>query len=130
MFDTLVKFIQNYKNSNPSGFKKWTVGIVVVVALIIVSLVLFYKSYVHTTRLVDLQHEHDVLQEQARESATNATLAHQQEEREAHSAAAQAALNQAQEIAHQMSQLEVTHQTNEELIESLHNWSDVDKHVK
>jgi flagellar biosynthesis/type III secretory pathway M-ring protein FliF/YscJ len=127
---SIIDFINKYKNSNPTGWRKWLIGSVV--ALLVVGMGVFFgvREYLRRTSLARLKHERDVLLERARQELVDKKLAVTQGAKETHTLAANAALARAAVIDQQIETLQNDHADNIAIINNINSWKDVDEHIK
>jgi hypothetical protein len=128
--DNLIEFIKNYKKSNPSRFKRWTVGIIVVLATVVVIAMFAIQNASKLQQIAGLVRERDLLKETARQAKLDAALAKSKEERLEHIAKAEDALERAQELEAEQKRIETSHEERAAVIESIRSWEDVDRVVK
>lgn len=126
----VVDFIKKYKESNPSGWRKWIIGSIVVVLTLVVVAGFAISAALRGRELARLKHERDVAKEEVHRAQVNMTLAKQKEEAERHEAAADQARARAEEIEEQIKVLQEEHSASESLIDSIRSWDDVDRLVK
>ncbi len=126
----LVDFIKKYKESNPSGWRKWIIGSVVAILTLVVIGVFAFQAAMRGRELARLQHERDMAKEEVHRAQVNMTLAKQKEEAERHEAAADAAMDRVADVEEQIKELENQHSASESLIDSIRSWDDVDRLVK
>jgi flagellar biosynthesis/type III secretory pathway M-ring protein FliF/YscJ len=128
--DDLIKFVEDYKKSNPTGWRKWIFGTIAAIVLLFIAVVFFAREILRQKSIADLKHERDVLQEDARRRAADASLEKLEEKKAEHTRAAEAAQRRAAELARQVEILEAEHKKNLDLIDSLRSWDDVDAHIR
>lgn len=127
--DKLIKFVEDYKQSNPTGWRKWVYGTIAVLVIASLVLVFFIRESLRQKELGNLKHERDVLQEEARQATVNASLTVLEDKKTEHLQAAEAAQRRAEEVTRQVEILEAEHKKNSDLINSLRSWDDVDARV-
>jgi hypothetical protein len=127
--ESLIEFVENYKKSNPSGWRKWVLGSVAVVVILVVILVYSVRETLRQREIARLRHERDMLHEQIQNQTVNTQLDVLSDAQSQHQAAAQNAMQQAAAIDAQLESLEAQHKKNVELINSIKSWDDVDARV-
>jgi len=126
----LFDFINNFKRANPTGWRKWIVGTIVVLTSTALFVVYSIRAGFKNKELAKLKHDKDVLEEKARSHSLDAVLAKIEKEQDAHEAQATDALQRASELSRQSDGLKDEHLANLEIIDSLLLWGDIDDHVK
>lgn len=127
--ESLIAFVENYKKSNPSGWRKWILGSVAVVVILVVILVYSVRETLRQREIARLRHERDMLHEQIQNQTVNTQLDGLSDAQSQHQAAAHNAMQQAAAIDAQLESLEAQHKKNIELINSIKSWDDVDARV-
>lgn len=126
----LTAFIDRYKASNPTGWRKWVVGFFVIIAIVVVTAGAAIAAAVRGSQMATLQTQRDVAQEAVRQAETNQALATSAEAQQTHTQAAYAARQTVQGIDAHMQVLQQQHVASREVINNIHSWNDVDRVVK
>lgn len=126
----LVEFVENYRKSNPTGWRRWVYGTIAVVIVLVLVTVFGIREALRQRDIANLKHERDVLKQTARASEVDAELATIVSVRQTHQDAADVALGKAEELEDQVKELEARSSASSALIESLKSWDDVDDHVR
>ena len=129
LMDSLIEFVENYKKSNPSGWRKWIFGSIAVIIVLVIVFVYSIREALRQREIARLRHERDLLEEQARQQPVNTQLAGLAEEQGDHTTAAQEATQRAAELSRKAELLEVEHQRNLDLINSIKSWDEVDARI-
>ena len=125
----LIDFVENYKKSNPNGWRKWLFGSIAVSIVIVLVLVYSVREGLRQREVARLRHERDMLQQQVHQNVVDAQLGDLNEAQQAHVAAAEEATQRAAALDKRAELLEAQHKANVALINSLKSWDDVDAHV-
>lgn len=128
--EDLVNFIQKYKTVNLTGWRKWLIGAAVGLASLIVLGIFAYKAFMHNKEVADLKHQRDVLVEQAHQAQVNSQLAQLEADKQTHLDQAQEAMDQVKDIEAHLTTITDEHEKNNQVINSIQSWGDVDRHVK
>ena len=126
----LTSFIEKYKRENPTGWRKWVFGAVVVLATLLVLAVYGVQSVMRAREMARLEHERDAAKQQMLEAAANAKLASDAKTQEEHELAAKEAFSRLEDIQERITAAEDVHSRNKAVIDSLGSWEDVDARVK
>lgn len=126
----IVDYIQNYKASNPTGWRKWIIGFLVFVLTILVIAMFAFQATRRGRELARLYGERDRAKEELHKSNLDRKLAKNSIDRKHHAKKAEAALQKAAEIETEIQQIESDHKRNQDVINSISSWDDVDKKVK
>lgn len=126
----IVAFIQKYQAENPTGWRKWIIGSVVTVLILVVVAVAAFQATQRGKELARLHSERDRAKEAAHRNQVNTKLAKNKEEAAIHEAEANRSLALAESLENEIKQLESQHETNQAVINSIRSWEDVDKRVK
>lgn len=126
----LVEFVENYKKSNPTGWRKWIYGLVAAVVVVVLIAIFAVQAAQRGRALADLKHAKDLAEEAVHSAKLAQTLATNKVEQERHEAAAEASMDRAAELAESIKVLEEEHRASESVLDGLRSWSDVDKVVK
>lgn len=126
----LLEWINEYKRNNPTGWRKWIAGIVVVLLTIIVGVIWVLTANARGAQIAGLEAQRDVAQEAVRQAEANQALAQDAQEQQRHAEAAAAARQQAADIQHQIDTMQSQHDRNSQIIAGIASWDDVDKVVK
>lgn len=126
----LVEFVENYKKSNPTGWRKWVFGALATIAVVVLVAIFAIQAAQRGREMAALKHAEDAAQEALHKAQVNAKLAQNAEEQERHEAAAEAALDRSMELAAEIDRLAAQHRTNEEVLNNIRSWDDVDRVVK
>jgi len=126
----LLEWIDNYKKSNPTGWRKWIVGIFVVLATVVAAAIWAITASARGSQIAGLEAQRDVAQEAVRQAQTNQQLAQDAQAQQQHAEAAAAAQQQAEAIQQQIQALQDQHERNTQIIAGISSWSDVDSKVK
>lgn len=126
----IVEYIKKHKESNPEGWRKWIIGAVVVVLTLLVIAVFAFRAAQHGKQVAALKHERDKLINEAIQSEVEAKLVASKEEQARHEQVATEALRQVDEIEEQITRLEDQHAANQNVINSIRSWDDVDNKVR
>lgn len=127
---SLIDFVNNYRKTNPTGWRKWLYGSLAAVAVLILIISFSISGYLKQRAIAKLKHERDVLQEEARQHEVDATLAVTEASKEEHKAAAAAAQANSDVLEQQATALTLEHATSLQVINAIRTWGDVDAHVK
>lgn len=126
----LIAFVEHYKTSNPSGWRKVVYGLAAGCALVVLAIVFFVRENLRQREIARLNHEVAVLEQQAATHQTNATLSVLETDKAEHVAAANAAKDRADQIKNTVATMQEQHASNVAVINSIRSWSDVDAHVR
>lgn len=128
--NSIIEFVQKYRKENPTGWRKWVFGTVVGLVTFVFIAVFVIRESLRQKEIADLNHEIGVLREQAAKNTVDAQISEHAEQQEAHTAAAEHALEQAAELSKRVESLQAEHKANSDLIASLKSWEDVDARVR
>lgn len=126
----LLERINEYKRDHPTGWRKWIVGIAVVLLTLIVAVIWALTANARGAQIAGLEVQRDVAQEALRQAEANQALAQDAEEQQRHAEAAAAARQQAADIQRQIDIIQSQHDRNSQIIAGIASWDDVDKVVK
>lgn len=126
----IVAYIQDFRDSNPTGWRKWIVGSLVFVLTVVVITVLVIRETQRGKELAKLYGERDKAKEELHRSKLDQKLSKNAEDKARHAELAEAALQRAAEIEEQIQQIEDLHKKNIAVIDSIKSWEDVDKRVR
>lgn len=128
--NSIIAFIDKYRKSNPTGWRKWILGSIVTVLVVVVLTVYSVLMKQRSSEIMRLQHEKDVLQAEVRSAVVNSTLDDLTEKQKLAVESAARASVRVEEINDKLSELRNTHSSNRDIINSLRSWSDVDAKIK
>ena len=126
---TFIDFVENYKKSNPSGWRKWLFGSIAVGIVLVLVLVYSIREGLRQREIAKLRHERDMLEQQVHQNAVDTQLGDLNETQQAHVTAAEEAIQRAEALDQRAELLEAQHKSNMALINSLKSWDDVDARV-
>lgn len=126
----LLEWIDNYKKTNPTGWRKWLVGIFVLLGSILVITVWVLTASMRGSQIAGLEAQRDAAEEAVRQAETNQQLATDAQTQAEHAALASEARQRAVEIAQQLQTVQEQHARNTQIIQGLGSWADVDSKVK
>ena len=126
----LVSFITAYREQNPTGWRKWTVGSVVVVLILIVVAVCTIRAALYNKELAVLKAQLDQAKEQQKQHEFEQELTQDTVQVARHVEAATQALVRQRDVEGKIEQLHQQFDLNESLIRSIRSWDDVDRVVK
>lgn len=130
MIEKLLKFVEDYRASNPSGWRKLLFGVVAALAATTVLILLYLREASRQRNIASLRQERDLLREEARKHEVNAALENLDQSKNEHTAAANTALRQATELDRRVQILEAEGAKNSDIIDSLKSWDDVDARIR
>ena len=125
----IVEYIKKYRAENPTGWRKWTIGVLVAILTVVVIAAFAIQAALRGKELARLQTERDAAKEAKHRAEVDQKLAKNEEEAAKHEAAADLALARVQAIEEEIHQLQDQHKLNESIIDSIRSWDDVDKKV-
>ncbi len=126
----LTSFIDRYKASNPTGWRKWIVGFFVIVAIVVVTAVAAVAASVRGSQIATLQTQRDAVDEARNQAVANAALTTDATAQEQHLQSAEVARQQIVAINTQLQVLQQQHKASRDIINNIHSWGDVDRVVK
>lgn len=126
----IIDYIKKYRESNPSGWRRWTIGVLVALLALIVGVVLAFRAVQHEKQIAELKYERDLLVHEATQAEVEAKLSSSKEEQAHHEQVATEALRQVGVIEEQIAHIEDQHTANQNVINSIHSWDDVDNKVR
>ena len=121
---TFIDFVENYKKSNPSGWRKWLFGSIAVAIVLMLVLVYSIREGLRQREVARLRHERDMLQQQVHQNAVDTQLGDLNETQQAHVTAAEEAIQRAEALDQRAELLEAQHKSNMALINSLKSWDE------
>jgi flagellar biosynthesis/type III secretory pathway M-ring protein FliF/YscJ len=128
--DQLIKFVEDYKASNPTGWRKWVFGSLAVLAVLLIVLVFTVRETLRQKEIAALKHERDMLQIRAHQQTVDSEIESLETKKAEHVKAADAAQRRANELSRRVDMLEAQHQQNLEIINSIRSWDDVDARIR
>lgn len=128
--NSIIEFVQKYRKENPTGWRKWVFGSVVAIVTFVFVAVFVIRESLRQREIADLNHQISVLREEAAKNTADAQISDLTEQQEAHTAAAEHALEQAAELKNRVESLEAEHKANSDLIASLRSWEDIDARIR
>lgn len=128
--NSIIDFVQKYRKENPTGWRKWVFGSVAAIVTFTFVAVFVIRESLRQREIADLNYQISVLREEAAKNTVDAQIADLAEQQEAHTAAAEHALEQAAELAQRVESLKSEHKANSDLIASLRSWDDVDARIR
>lgn len=126
----LVEYVQKYKQENPSGWRKWIFGALAALAVLILVIAYAVQTALRAREIARLKHELDVATVGAEKAKADASVAEHLEARDEAIGRAELAEEQAEELKEQLVVLEADHKRNEDLINSIRSWEDVDAKIR
>ena len=126
----LIEFVENYKKSNPSGWRKVVYGIAAGAAALVVLAIFVARENARQREIARLNHQVGVLEQEAASHQVSVELASLGADKDRHQANAEAALTRANALKDKAKGLQEQHAANTVIINSLRSWSDVDAHVR
>lgn len=126
----LLEWINEYKRNNPTGWRKWIAGIVVVLVTVIAGIIWVLTANARGSQIAGLEAQRDAAQEAVRQAETNQKLTQDAQEQQRHAEAAEAARQQAAAIQQQLDAMASQHERNSQVIAGITSWDDVDRVVK
>lgn len=126
----LLEWIDEYKKSNPTGWRKWIGGFFVVLVTVVAAAIWAITASARGSQIAGLEAQRDASQEAVRQATTNQQLATDADAQRVHAAAAEAARQQAVVVQQQIQTLQDQHARNTQIIQGIGSWSDVDSKVK
>ena len=130
MMDKVIDYIKNYREENPTGWRKWIFGTVVAALTLLVVGVLAFQAAQRAKELSSLQVQRDQARMALQKAEIDRKLAATAADRTRHELAAHEAMVAQEVLSSQIERLEREHKTSEEVINSIRSWEDVDRVVK
>lgn len=128
--EQLIKFVEDYKAANPTGWRKWIFGFLAVLAILLVIVVFSVREALRQSEIATLKHQRDMLQAQADRRTVDAEIESLEDKKAEHVKAADSAQRRANELSRQVDVLEAQNQKNIEIINSIRSWDDVDARIR
>lgn len=126
----LAEFVKNYRESNPTGWRKWVYGSLAALAAVIVIATISVLAAMRAKEMSDLEADRDKLKNDIRKAKLDAKLASRDADKAKHEDAAEKAMEAAAELEAKLHELRKDHATEQDIINSIRSWEDVDKKVK
>lgn len=126
----LLEWIDEYKKTNPTGWRKWIGGFFVILLAVIAAAIWVVTASARGHQIAGLEAQRDASQEAVRQAETNQRLAQDAQAQQQHAEAAAAARQQAEAIQQQLQTLQDQHDRNTQIIQGIGSWADVDSKVK
>lgn len=124
----LIDFIQKHKSN--TGWRKWFFGGLVLLAAVAVVAIYYVRSYFKNKELARLKHEKAVAEEEAHHAQVVLAVAHNEEELKKRLAEVRRSREVVAALEEKIDQLKLTRLAEEDLINSIKSWDDVDAKVK
>ncbi|NJL54369.1 hypothetical protein HC928_03660 [bacterium] len=127
---SLLDKINEYKQRNPTGWRRWLVGILVGAVSLSLLVVFYLRTIGKSNEIAKLKHERDVALERHKRAELDAKLSANKTEIEGHKIAAEDALIRAEALEARIEEIEAQHLARRSIIDSIRSWEDVDAKVR
>lgn len=128
--NSMVDFINNYRYSHPTGWRKWVVGFFVLIAVVLVVAGYAITATIRGRQIATLQVQRDLAEQAAHRATVDASLAEHETARLAAVRAAEVHGAEVTRLQQQIDVLQATHEDNASFIDSIKSWNDFDTRVK